>query len=162
MRNLKGVDIGRIVFACLIPILHISIPNNTLIDVIRQYIARLGVPFFYAVSGMFLIYSLEQKGRYLAWITYSKRIGRILIIWLLIYLPILIYEKGIDLQLLVFKTPAYLWYLTGLLVASIPFCIWKNRDQLLVVSLVLYLIGTLYGDSYKWLIGGCPQYESEF
>lgn len=165
MKRHKGIDIGRIFFACLIPILHIPFLDNVLINIIRQYISRLGVPFFFAISGMFLSKSVENNGVNAALKRYLIRVGRILFIWLLIYSPLLI--KGADsyqrlIQQILFKTPAFLWYLTSLLVAAIPFCLIKNRKGLYSLAFVLYAFGTLFGDTYKWLLGGLPWYENIF
>ncbi|MGI6686987.1 MAG: acyltransferase family protein [Christensenellales bacterium] len=165
MQKYIGIDIGRVIFACLIPILHIPFPDNIGIYIIRQYISRLGVPFFFAVSGMFLCKSREKYGAKDALKRYLSRIGRVFLIWLLIYLPILIawaesYVKLI--QRLLFRTPAYLWYLSSLLFAAIPFCLVKNRKILLGCAMVLYFFGTLFGDTYKWLLGGVSWYEDIF
>lgn len=61
MRRYKGIDAGRLMFACFIPLLHIPLPHIFGVEVIQQYIARLGVPHFYAVSGMFLSKSLPER-----------------------------------------------------------------------------------------------------
>lgn len=162
MRKYKGIDIGRVLFACLIPLLHISFEEAG-IDIIRQYLSRLGVPYFFVVAGMFLVKSVESKGAVEALKQYALKIGRMLLIWLVIYLPILLLrQEGVTLQEIVFKTPAYLWYLTGLLAASVPFCLVRNRKMLFYASIALYVFGTLFGESYKWLIGGFPAYESIF
>lgn len=162
MRKYKGIDIGRAIFACLIPLLHIGM-TDPVSFVVKQYYSRLGVSFFFAVSGMFLSRSIEKNGGAAALKKYAMRIGRMLLIWLAIYLPILLLrQEGVTLREILFKTPAYLWYLTGLLVASIPFCLANNRKVLLYGSLVLYAFGTLFGESYGWLTGGLPAYESIF
>lgn len=162
MRKYKGIDVGRVIFACLIPILHIGF-SGTGIEIVRQYVSRLGVPFFFAVAGMFLIKSVENKGGTTALKQYISKIGRMLLIWLIIYLPILLMRKeSVTVQEIIFKTPAFLWYLTGLLIASVPFCLFRNRTVLLYIAVGLYIIGTLFSESYKWLIGGFPAYESIF
>ena len=61
MRKYKGIDIGRLIFACLIPLLHIGMSDQVSF-VVKQYVSRLGVPFFFAVSGMFLSKSIEKSG----------------------------------------------------------------------------------------------------
>ena len=162
MRKYKGIDIGRLVFACLIPILHIGF-SGTGIEIARQYVSRLGVPFFFVVAGMFLIKSIEKKGGTTALKQYTSKIGRMLLIWLVIYLPILLMrQERVTVQEILFKTPAFLWYLTGLLIASVPFCLFRNRTVLLYIAIVLYIVGTIFSESYKWLIGGFPAYESIF
>ena len=165
MRKYTGIDIGRVLFACIIPLLHISFPESAAVSIVRQYLSRLGVPFFFAVSGMFLCKSVENYGSKAALKKYLFRIGRVLLIWLFIYLPIFIAwasSFGDLIQQILFKTPGYLWYLSGLLFAAVPFCLVKNRKALYVCAFVLYIIGTLFGGTYKWLLGGMPWYESIF
>lgn len=162
MRKYKGIDIGRVIFACLIPLLHIG-TTNQVSYIVKQYVSRLGVPFFFAVAGMFLSKSIERNGSSVALKKYTLKIGRMLLIWLTIYLPVLLLrQECVTIKEIVFKTPAYLWYLTGLLVAAVPFCIAKNRKMLLYFSLILYAFGALFGETYSWLTSGLPVYESVF
>ena len=37
-----GIDICRLAFACLIPLLHISLPDSLPLYIVRQYVSRLG------------------------------------------------------------------------------------------------------------------------
>ncbi len=159
MRKYRGIDIGRLLFASLIPFLHIAIPKTY---IVQQYISRLGVPYFFAVSGMFLAKKLESGTTSEAWKLYTFKIGKLLTLWLIIYIPLILLRSEFSLQYILFKTPAYLWYLTALLVASIPFCFIKNRRFLFICAAVLYIIGTLFGETYKWMIGGAPHYENIF
>lgn len=165
MRNSKGIDVGRVIFACLIPILHIAFQEGIGVDIIRQYISRLGVPFFFAISGMFLSKSIEKYGEKDALKRYLIRVGRVLLIWLVIYFPFLIRGSESYLKLaqqVIFKTPAFLWYLSSLIFAAIPFCLVRNRKVLYGLAVVLYLFGTLFGDTYRWLIGGISWYDNIF
>lgn len=57
-----GIDICRLAFACLIPLLHISLPDSIPLYIVRQYVSRLGVPFFFVVSGMFLSKAIADRG----------------------------------------------------------------------------------------------------
>lgn len=162
MRKYKGIDIGRLIFACLIPLLHIGMTDPVSFAVM-QYISRLGVPFFFAVAGMFLSRSIEKNGGVEALKKYAMKIGRMLLIWLAIYLPILMRRQGgVTIQEILFKTPAYLWYLTALLAAAVPFCLIKDRNSLYIVSAFLFVIGTVFGDTYRWLVGGVQRYEQIF
>ncbi len=163
MRKYRGIDIGRVIFACLIPILHISFTESIAIDIVRQYIARLGVPFFFSVSGMFLGRSLiNSDNRFEVWSKYLLRVGKMLLVWIVIYSPVIVRPTIASFQKLIFCTPAFLWYLTGLLIASFPFCFIKSRNMLYVCSAVLLLVGTLFGETYRWLLGGVPWYENIF
>ncbi len=76
----KGLDIGRFVFALLIPFLHIPFADGIATEIIRQYFARLGVPYFFAVSGYFLSCSISTRGPDKALKRYLKRIGIMLLI----------------------------------------------------------------------------------
>lgn len=144
----------------MIPFLHIPFNDSPAITFVRQYISRLGVPCFFAISGFFLKQAMNDRGRVPALLHYEKRVGRLLITWLVIYSPILIASSSNMLkfvQEVLFLTPAFLWYLTALLVAAIPFCLIKNRKALWLISIVLYLFGTLLGENYSWLTGGAPR-----
>ena len=166
MKEYKGVDIGRVVFACLIPLLHIPFQENIGIDIVRQYISRLGVPFFFAVSGMFLYQSIEKRGAPEALKHYLIRIGRVLLIWLAIYSPLLIMSSqsyGKLIQEIIFKTPSFLWFLSSLVVASIPFCLIHNRRVLACCAVLLYVIGTSFSDSYIYNCENlCDMYRKIF
>lgn len=156
---------AKYMFACFIPFLHIQFENCAGIYFIRQYISRLGVPFFFAVSGIMLACSIQKRGRIKAGQRYTKRIAMMLLLWLLIYSPILMVSMRDDLnpfQTLLFNTPAYLWYLTALLFATIPFCLIKKRIILCYLCIPLYLWGTLIGGNYAWLTGGCEFYTKTF
>lgn len=163
----SGVDITKFFFACLIPLLHIPFENSVVIFILREFLARLGVPFFFAISGMFLSISLNKNGLR-ALFKFFARNGKLLIIWIIIYLPIFIrieYDGSIIrfIQLLLFKTPGYLWYLSSLLFASIPFAVIKDRKKLYVICGALYIVGTLWGGgNYIWLSNGCSIYDSIF
>ena len=162
MRIYKGIDVGRLLFACLIPFFHIGFTQSTGINLVRQYIARLGVPFYFATAGMFLIQSVEKHGNKEALTRYTKRVGRMLLLWIVIYSPFIVKPTLDAIQVLLFKTPAYLWFLTALLVASVPFCLVRNRKLLWTTGIILYVAGTLLGDSYGWLTGGCFWYNKIF
>lgn len=100
-----------------------------------------------------------------ALLKYETKIVRLLVVWLIIYSPILYMRmKGQENAIweLIFKTPAYLWYLTALIVAAIPFCFIKSRKALYCASAVLYMAGVLISPSYSWLTGGFPLYEEIF
>ena len=161
MRKYTGIEILRIICACAIPLLHIRLTGDVAYY-LQQYIARLGVPFFFAISGMFLSQSMKNYSAEKAWKKYIARTGKLFCVWLVIYLPLLILTESFSLKEIVFKTPAFLWYIGGLMVASIPFCFVKNRNFLYVTAVALYIVGTLFGDTYKWLTGGIPGYEQLF
>lgn len=165
-QTLTGIDMAKFIFACLIPFLHIPFTQVLVKEVVAQYIARLGVPFFFAVAGMLLAGSVRLRSPGEALSRFEKKNGRLLLTWLVLYSPIMVVYEGLNLALaqkVVFQTPGYLWYLTAMLVAAVPFCLVRNRLVLHIVAGVLYVVGTLFSDSYAWLTGGMPGwYEAAF
>lgn len=149
-RNYTGIEIFRVFFAMLIPLLHIPISGNYF-QIIRQYISRLGVPFFFTTSGMFLSYSIQRGNKIVILKKYCYNIGKLLIVWLIIYLPAIISTGNFSIQTLLFRTPAYLWYLTALFFAIFPFCLISNRRFLFILSIIFYIIGAILSESYAWL-----------
>ena len=94
-----------------------------------------------------------------------KRVGKLFLVWLLIYSPMIYMTLTDDprpLARLLFQTPCYLWYLGALLLAGIPFCLIRNRKLLWGLSAGLYLFGTLFSGSWSWLTGGFPAYTDLF
>lgn len=169
----KLIDMFKFGFACLIPLLHIPFSENMLVVFMRQYVSRMGVPFFFAVSGVMLVKSIRKRGKCSACIRYTKRVGIMLFAWLFMYTPLLFKEMKSEtnvIQQLLFKTPAFLWYLTALIVASILFCWWLPLNTQFctmgyvigVTSVVLYVIGTWFGGAYSWASGGGIYYEKIF
>lgn len=166
-KEYRLIDILKFCFACLIPLLHIPFIDNSFLFLIRQYLARLGVPFFFAASGIMLTISISKRGKREACIRYIKRIGIMLLIWLIIYAPLLINEMKeetyiLQIQQLIFRTPAFLWYLTAVIVAVFLILVLKNEKLVGIVSVGGYLIGTWFGGSYSWLSGGALWYERIF
>ena len=159
-RGYTGVDVFRFLFACIIPLLHIK-ATSPIILIIQRYISRLGVPFFFAVSGVFLSESINKYGEGTALKKYMHRIGRMLLFWLVVYSPLLLKRHSITLQNVLFKTPAYLWYLSALLFAAIPFCLIK-RKYLYPMAIALYIFGTLFSETYKWAVGDFVLYTRLF
>ena len=145
-----GVDIWKFIFACLIPILHIQLPG-VMTPIIQQYFSRIGVPFFFAVSGFFLSKNLECIDRFSVMKKFLMRVGKMLLIWFVIYLPLFIFT-GIPLGIknTLFLTSAYLWYLTAVFISAIPFCLMKKRRLLYLCAGILYVVGTFLS-TYKFI-----------
>lgn len=165
------IDIGKMVFACLIPLLHIPVAEEPVwLMFLRQYIARLGVPFFFCVSGFFLGGKISREGGKPG-LQQIRRIFIMLLLWLVVYSPFLfsVYKKEsfiIVLQTFLFKTPAYLWYLSAYLFGIILFIPYANlrakSKWVVVIPTLLYVFGTFYSESYTWLSGGITLYQKIF
>lgn len=121
---------------------------------------RIAVPLFIMITGYYLIPKiLENKNKL---ISYTKKIMKIYLISIIIYLPINIYAgafKEIDVikilkVIFIDGTFYHLWYfpalISGLWITY--FMIKKLKDKhIKVVISLLFLIG-LFGDSYYFLI----------
>lgn len=147
----RTIDILKFIFSMLIPLLHISFNNSKIIYVISQYISRIGVPFFFATSGLFLYISIKKRGKTVAFKRYFKHIGIMLSFWLTLYLIPILYinpvVKDFGIKVFIFQTPAYLWYLSALLLASFLFSYVERGKYVLAV--ILYAFGVLFCDSYN-------------
>lgn len=156
-----GIDLCRLIFACLIPLLHIGLPNSASLYIMRQYVSRLGVPFFFAVSGMFLSKAIADRGNWAAMKKQLWKIGRVLCLWFCIYTPL--FNRGeYSINEYLFLTPGYLWYLSATLFAVFPFCLIGNKFLKHGTALILYFIGTLFSGSYQWLSDGTGWYSRIF
>lgn len=123
MKIKVGLDKFRIIATVLIIAVHtfplISI-NNTIDFIFTHSLCRIGVPFFFMVTGFFILSkSLENKK---VLISYIKKILIIYLICMLIYLPINIYSVQLKdlsflqliLNITINETFYHLWYFSAL------------------------------------------------
>lgn len=164
-RNYDIIDMVKFVFAILIFSLHLPKygGGGEAMQIIAQFLGRLGVPFFFMASGFFLAKKLENdcSGVSVILRSYLFRIGKLFLIWLFIYLPIIIlyrsytdYENFPLWKEILFMCPAYLWYLVATFIGCIPVIIFfKHYPNLLFLSaIVLYFIGVT-GNTYLYMDG---------
>lgn len=127
----------------------------------------MGVPIFLVISGFFLGQKLSDNKLSAGAIAknYLSRIMKLFLIWFILYLPAIIARGIIDyegkawtvkavliIQEILFKCPAYLWYLVALMIAVYPaVCLYqKNKYVALVLAAVLYVLGCL-GNTYLYI-----------
>lgn len=124
--------------------------------VLTRILARTAVPFFFMVTGCFVLPRVLEDGR--QGLRYLKRIGLIYLASMALYFPINLYAghfKGVRLggilkMILTDGTFYHLWYLPALLLgfalvwAGLRYLPWK---AVLAAAVLLYLLG-LPGDSY--------------
>lgn len=154
-----AVDFFRLVFVIGIAAIHIFYQDvdNIWYYFIVNVLARLGVPFFFLVSGFFLQKKLDDFGKIK---TYLFRIMQLYLVYTLLYLPQTIYkyiEGGnsllsniLDFIRNFFLTGSYtqLWYFVGLMVATL-LLYWLVKKlglsdkKIAILVLVLYVIGTV-------------------
>lgn len=159
-RKLVGIEYFRVAAAFLVVAIHCSpllTYSETADFIFTRVIARAAVPFFFMVTGYFVIGKPEKTRKFL------KKTGIIYLASILLYLPLNLYAgnfKGLTpgaalTQLLFEGTFYHLWYLPaallGVLVASL---LARSRAGLGIAG-ALYLLGLL-GDSYWGLVSGVP------
>lgn len=168
-RTYKGIEIFRVVAAFLVVAIHTS-PlagySGTADFVFTRVIARVAVPFFFMVTGYFVLSKGTGVRRFL------KKTAIIYAASAALYLPINVYAghlRGwglLDLVQQVFfeGTFYHLWYLpAALLGAWLTSLLMRrtSRGVCAAIVTVLYVLGLL-GDSYWGLIEGVPGVSSAY
>lgn len=170
-KSYGGLDIFKMIAAFLVVAIHTS-PlgsfNATADFFLTRELARLAVPFFFMVTGHFVLSDRlwgQEKDFGPIW-RYLGKTGLLYLISILLYIPIGIYAghyEGLTpfraLQMLLFDGTFYhLWYFPALLLGILLVCLLGRFCSLgvsLAVTAFLYLIG-LFGDSYWGLIADVP------
>ena len=168
-RTYKGIEIFRVMAAFLVVAIHTS-PlasySGTADFVFTRVIARVAVPFFFMVTGYFVLSKGTGVRRFL------KKTAIIYAASAALYLPINVYAghlRGwglLDLvqQVLFEGTFYHLWYLpAALLGAWLTSLLMRRTSRGVCAAIVtaLYVLGLL-GDSYWGLIEGVPGVSSAY
>lgn len=159
MKKKINLDTYRIIAALLIIGIHTypftSISKN-LDFIFTHVIFRIAVPFFLMLTGYFVLPTIIKDKEKLK--KYTKKILKIYIISIIIYIPINIYGgllKEINIieifkMIFINGTMYHLWYFPGLIMGIwLTYYIIKktNKKNTLLILILLYIIGLL-GDSY--------------
>ena len=167
-QNAFGIDLFRYVAAILIIMIHTSPLEsvNEIADfILTREVARIAVPFFFMVSGYYVVYifyrkTVDEKQVFLRML---GKLGTMYLIASIIYFPVRIYTgyfaNGISISMilkdLLFDGTFYhLWYLPAAMLGIILIYLLSRKlsiQQSLAVSVILYGIG-LFGDSYYGII----------
>lgn len=175
-----GLDAFKVIAALLVVAIHTSPLTTYSPDgdfLLTRSLARVAVPFFFMVTGQFVLGEVLQGRRPFS--ALWRQVKKILLLYLVavvLYLPVGLYAghyQGLSplsaLRLLLFDGTFYhLWYFpacaTGLLLVYLLGRVLRGRGLLAVTGL-LYLIG-LFGDSYHGLTAALPPlaaaYEAGF
>lgn len=162
-KEYQGIDLFRVIAVVLVVMNHtyplVSI-NATADFVLTRIIARIAVPFFFMVSGYFVLPSIIGKNKdYSIVLKNIKKLIKLYVIATIVYLPIYIYtgyiseKKGIIniLEDILFNGTFYhLWYLPGAIIGIILVSMLLKKLKLFnvfMITILLYVIG-LFGDSY--------------
>jgi len=162
MTKKLNLDITRFIAALLIVAIHtypLNSINGTLDYMITRVLARIAVPLFLMITGYFVLPKAAKEKEVL--VTYTKKIIKIYLICILLYLPFNFYMKDFkNITIFTFITNIlckgtfyHLWYFPALILGVwITYFMIKKLDtkKQIILIIVLYLIG-LGGDSYYGL-----------
>lgn len=163
-----GMDYFRVAAALLIVAIHTS-PLTSFSEtgdfICTRIIARVAVPFFFMVSGFFLISGYSCNAEKL--VAFIKKTALLYAAAIAIYIPINIYTgyfkmdnllPNIIKDILFDGTLYHLWYLPASVIgAAIAWYSVKKTSYMksFIITGVLYIIG-LFGDSYYGIAENIP------
>lgn len=150
-RNIT-IDILKFIFAVAIVSLHVHITGIG--SIVLQCFSRIGVPFFFAVTGYYIMNSDSEKLVGVRVKKYVLHSAKLLFVWYTVYFPLILrrYNSTNDIKIIVkeflFKAPAFLWFLPAGIVGILLLYFLKNKLRLaFIISICLWVIGTV-GNSY--------------
>ncbi len=173
------LDDFKWVAALLVAAIHTS-PleslNKTADFLLTRVLARVAVPFFFMVTGFFVLFgACEEQGGIKRILSNTKKTGFWYLLITALYLPVQLYKAlknpvkpaalaGSVLKAVFFDGTYYhLWYfpavMMGLFVAYF-FLRW-GKKKAYVCAGILYIIG-LFGDSYYGIAGKIPAWKSMY
>lgn len=171
--NYNCIDLVKFLCSFLVIAIHI-VPLTSVHWILNfavvNYVARLAVPFFFAVTGFLVFKKIDIKNiDYSLIYRHILKLLKLYIIWSFIYFPFalkdsigasfnftdVVYALIFWFKNFIFTGSYYhLWYLNGVIVALGMVCValkLKLKSHvILLAGLVLYIIGLL-GDSYYGL-----------
>jgi len=174
-QNQNALDMFRLVAAMLVIANHTSPLSSFSADAdlfLTRILARISVPFFFMITGHFVVSHIIQKQDQAASLM-RKQIKKLCLLYavsIVLYLPLGIYAGHYNnltflsaIQMLLFDGTFYhLWYfpacIIGILLIYGLSRIMHMRIMVVVASL-LYLFG-LFGDSYYGVVQNIPVLES--
>ncbi len=168
-KNLGGLDRFRLLAAFLIITIHVSPLSAVSLEAdffLTRILARLAVPFFFLVTGYFVLGKEADGRRFPRTRRFLLRTGLLYALSVILYLPFGVYAGHYEnltagglLRMLFFDGTFYhLWYfpacILGVALTAGLMRFFSRRTTALVVGL-LYLVG-LFGDSYYGLAAPVP------
>ena len=169
-QNYGGLDAFRLVAAFLVIAIHTSPLTCFSANAdffLTRVLARVAVPFFFMVTGQFVVSRFYRDTN--GWAALTKSLTKLSLLYLVaiaLYVPIGLYgghyealSLGSALRLLLFDGTFYhLWYFPACLLGLCLVYLMSRKLSLrksLAIALFLYLIG-LMGDSYYGLARSIP------
>ena len=153
-KKLAGIEYFRVAAAFLVVAIHcypLLTYGDTADFILTRVAARTAVPFFFMVTGYFVVGSPERLRASL------KKTGVMYLACILLYLPLNAYSGSMpDLRQLLFEGTFYhLWYFPAVMLGLIIAQALSRTRAGLGIAAALYLAGLL-GDSYWGLIKDLP------
>lgn len=172
-KEFSGIDIARLICSLLVVCIHTSpfgtnpayrLPNFFL----QSYIARIAVPYFFAVSGFFLFRKTTPEEFSMApvW-AFLRSMLRIYCLWSLLFLPLkmrrtlaasthgLVYITISCIRDFIFVGFDHLWYLNalivGVLIVALLLKCRRKPWQIVTLGFLLYLVGLLARNWIDWI-----------
>lgn len=170
VRN-AGIDTMKLIAAFLVAAIHVS-PlqsiNGTADFMFTRIIARVAVPFFFMVSGYFVLAESKKSNRKL--LNFIKKTVCLYFAATLLYLPVRFYAGNLEAlsigeickALFLDGTFYHLWYLPAVIIGMLLCAFWlriAGERAALIISMLLYGFGLL-GDSYFGLVQMLPALET--
>lgn len=175
-KQYASLDIMKFIMAMLILTQHTANEWAHSTGLVHAFfgLGNFAVSFFFACSGFLFFSKLntlsadEQKGYYKKW---SLRIGKMYLIWSLIYFVFVLYgwiDCGVTIEgvgrylhrAIVFSTYATIWFLPALWV-GLSICYWMKRHcsntMLWTTMVLLMIVGNLFGSYSNVLVDSCPE-----
>lgn len=149
-----GIEYFRLAAAFLVVAIHCSpLASYSAVGdfILTRVLARTAVPFFFMVTGRFV---LDDRGKA---VRFLRRTALLYAACIVIYLPLNIYNGELPglRELLLDGTLYHLWYFPAVLLGvAIALPLSRSRCGF-PIALALYLAGLL-GDSYFGLVRGVP------
>lgn len=158
-----NLDLARLLAAFLIVSIHTSpfVKINKSFDIFfTRILGRVAVPLFLMITGYYLLEKSLKDKKILK--DYTKKILKIYLFCILLYLPLNIYTgklKTINIvtiikDILINGTVYHLWYFPALITGLwLTYYLIKKlgTKKTFLIVIILYLIGLL-GDSYYYLV----------
>lgn len=176
-KQIGSLDYFKIIAALLVVSIHTSPFTlfSTDIDfVFTRVIARIAVPFFFMITGYFLLpqYIFEKSKDYFPLLKFIKKTMVLYVVSTIVYIPINIYAGHYDgmnfiklLRMIFFDGTYYhLWYLPASIIGVLIVCFLGQKlcfTTLALLSVSLYIFGLL-GDSYFGLIEQIPIFSNVY
>ncbi|RDU24914.1 serine racemase VanT catalytic subunit [Anaerosacchariphilus polymeriproducens] len=170
-QNYGGLDVFRLLAAILVIAIHTSPLISISMDgdfFFTRILARVAVPFFFMVTGQFVItkFFLSKESAKDELLSYLKKVCILYGIAILIYIPIGIYAGHYQklslydiVRIFLFDGTFYhLWYFPASLIGTTLIYVlsrFMSLQKITIIAGLLYCIGLL-GDSYFGFIQNAP------